>query len=95
MLHQCKNCQHAYVPEQYLRLDKHYHGLKSWAMYQHVAHRLSLGYHRNLFKEFFGLRMLHEIHMFKPLMARYYRCTYRGCSRRSSPGTFSTSMRRR
>ena len=26
-------------PSDYQRLDKHFHGLKSWAMYQHVAHR--------------------------------------------------------
>ena len=78
MMHQCKNCQHAYVPEQYLRLDKHYHGLKSWAMYQHVAHRLSYNTIEDLFKEFFGLSVFNnEIHMFKHLMARYYRCTYR------------------
>ncbi len=77
-MHQCKNCQHAYLPEQYLRLDKHYHGLKSWAMYQHVAHRLSYNTIESLFQEFFGLRVFNsEIHMFKHLMARYYRSTYR------------------
>ena len=78
MKYQCKNCQHAYVPEQYQRLDKHYHGLKSWAMYQHIAHRLSFNTIEDLFKEFFGLNVYNsEIHMFKALMARYYRGTYR------------------
>ena len=42
-VHQCLKCRHTFVPERHLRLDKHFHGLKSWAMYQHVAHSLSLG----------------------------------------------------
>jgi hypothetical protein len=31
------------VPDRYHRLAKHFHGLMSWVMYQHVAHRLSGG----------------------------------------------------
>ena len=78
MIHQCEKCQHAYVPEAYERLDKHYHGLKSWAMYQHVGHRLSFDTIEHLFKEFFGLRVYkNEIYMFKSFMARYYQTTYR------------------
>ena len=58
--------------------------------------RLSFNTIEDLFKEFFGLNVYNsEIHMFKALMARYYRGTTGGCSRRSSPGIFSTSMRRR
>ena len=41
-LHRCMKYKHVFVPERHLRLDKRGHGLKSWAMYQHVAHRLSL-----------------------------------------------------
>src|SRR5439155_18904629 len=47
-------------------------------MFQHVAHRLSLGTIQSMFEDFFGLRIFDsEIHMFKSLMARYYQSTYR------------------
>jgi predicted RecB family nuclease len=77
-VHQCLKCRHAFVPERHVRLDKHFHSLKSWAIYQHVAHRLSFDTIHTMFEEFFGLRINScEIHMFKSLMARYYRDTYR------------------
>ena len=31
-----------FLPVDYLRLQEHFHSLKSWAMYEHVAHRKSL-----------------------------------------------------
>ena len=78
-VHQCLKCRHTFVPEQHLRLDKHFHSLKSWAMYQHVAHRLSFKTIEVMFEEFFGLRINNcEIHMFKSLMSQYYRATYQG-----------------
>ena len=78
-VHQCLKCRHTFVPEQHLRLDKHFHGLKSWAMYQHVAHSLSLRTISIMLEEFFGLRvMTSELHMFKALMVRYYKTTYQG-----------------
>src|SRR5208337_2459543 len=78
-VHQCLKCRHTFVPEQYLRLDKHFHGLKSWAMYQHVAHSLSLRTISIMLEEFFGLRvMTSELHMFKELMVCYYKTTYQG-----------------
>jgi predicted RecB family nuclease len=77
-VHRCLQCRQAFVPEKHERLDKHFHGLKSWAMYQHVAHGLSLGTIQVMFEEFFGLHIFDsEIHMFKGLMAGYYRATYR------------------
>ena len=49
----------------------------SWAIYQYVAHNLSLNPLREMFREFFGLTIgVQEIHEFKSLMARYYRRTY-------------------
>ena len=72
--YRCERCGKAFLPERYERLDRHYHGLKSWAMYQHVA--LNIGFRTlvDLFKEFFGLDVpIVEVHMFKALMARYYR----------------------
>jgi predicted RecB family nuclease len=77
-VHRCVSCQHAFVPKRYQRLDSHYHGLKSWAMYQHVAHNLSLRAIQTMLAEFFGLRLRpFELHMFKELMAGYYKATYR------------------
>ena len=78
-VHQCLRCRHTFVPERHIRLDKHFHGLKSWAMYQHVAHTLSLRTISVMLKDFFGLRLrASEIHMFKTLMVRYYKTTYQG-----------------
>jgi hypothetical protein len=31
-VHQCRNCGEEFVPEQYQRLDKHFHGLKSYGV---------------------------------------------------------------
>jgi predicted RecB family nuclease len=76
--HRCLACGKVFVPERHKRLDRHFHGLKSWAMYQHVAHRLSLGTIQAMLAEFFGLNVSQpEIHMFKSLMAAYYQPTYR------------------
>jgi predicted RecB family nuclease len=76
--YRCTRCAHCFTSERYQRLAKHFHGLMSWAIYQHVAHRLSIRTLQELFREFFGLAVSNpEIHMFKSLMARYYRTTYR------------------
>jgi hypothetical protein len=56
-VHRCQQCGEEFVPQRHLRLDKHYHGLKSWAMYQHVAHRLSLHTIQVMLEEFFGIRI--------------------------------------
>lgn len=77
-VHRCLQCGHVFVPERHSRLDKHFHGLKGWAMYQHVFHWLSLTAIQSMLEEFFGLRVhASEVHMIKTLMARYYRTTYR------------------
>jgi predicted RecB family nuclease len=76
--HRCDACKLLFLPELYKRLDKHLHGLKSWAMYQHVVHRISLQRLEAMFEDCFGLRVgLVEIHMLKSLVARRYRnaCT--------------------
>jgi predicted RecB family nuclease len=75
--YRCSQCGHCFTSDRYQRLAKHFHGLMSWAMYQHVAHRLSSGTLEEMFHEFFGLTVSNsEIHMFKSLMAGYYRTTY-------------------
>jgi predicted RecB family nuclease len=75
--YQCSACSRFFVPEPYERLDKHFHGLKSWAMHMHVGHRIGLAELELMFREQFGMHVDRvEIHMFKSLLARYYRATY-------------------
>ena len=86
-VHRCLKCGHCFVPERHNRLDKHFHGLKGWAMYQHVFHWLSLAAIQSMLEEFFGLRVhASEVHMIKSLTARYYRTTYRSLLRRILSG---------
>jgi predicted RecB family nuclease len=74
--HHCLDCDRDFLPRRYKKRDKHLHALKSWAMYQHVAHRVSFQRLEEMFQEFFGLRVTYlELHMFKALMARRYRHT--------------------
>jgi predicted RecB family nuclease len=76
-LHQCRTCGQSYVPDRYKRLAKHFHGLMSWTMFEHVAHGISLAMLEEMLRESFDLRVSNsEIHMFKSLMARYYRPGY-------------------
>jgi hypothetical protein len=78
IVYRCSRCGHCFVSERYHRLAKHFHGLMSWAMYGHVAHRLSAGTLEEMFRDLFGLAVSNpEILMFKSLMARFYRPTYR------------------
>jgi predicted RecB family nuclease len=77
-VHQCLQCGTEFVPDQHQRLDKHFHGLKSWAMFQHVAYRISLETLPKMAEEFFGIRLFRtEMLMFKAFMAAYYKTTYR------------------
>jgi predicted RecB family nuclease len=72
-LHRCNSCGSEFFPERYEKLAKHFHGLMSWAMYEHVAHRASQNTLVEMFREFFGLAVcVSETHSFKGIMARYY-----------------------
>ena len=76
--YQCSRCGDCFIPEEYKRLAKHFHGLMSWAIYERVAHRVSMYTLKDLFNEFFELLVgTPEIHEFTVRMARYYRTTYR------------------
>jgi len=76
--YRCSSCGHSFTSERYHRLAKHFHGLMSWAMYEHVAHQLSAGSLEKMFLDLFGLNISDpEILMFKSLMARFYRPTYK------------------
>jgi predicted RecB family nuclease len=77
-VHECTDCGQVFVPERYQRLAKHYHGLMSWAMYQHISLRLSSSLVSDMTKELFGVTVYAaEISRFKPMMARYYDSCYR------------------
>ena len=87
-VHQCPPCGHEFVPKEHDRLDRHFHGLKSFVVYLHVAHRLSLEAAGKIVAELFGIRLLvHDIHMFKSLMARFYRHAYRKILKRLLSGS--------
>ena len=86
--YRCQECGNHFLPPKYEKLDKHFHGLKSWLMYGHIENRYSFDSLRRLLKESFGLHVHEaEIHMIKGLLAHYYRGTYAGLLRRIVTGT--------
>jgi predicted RecB family nuclease len=73
-VHECRGCGKAFVPDRYERLAKHFHGLRSWAMYQYVSHRIAFPTLTEMLKEFFGLAICpQEMNAFKEMMAQQYR----------------------
>jgi len=78
LIQQCGACGKVFVPNKYEHLDPHFHGLKSWAMFQHIAYGMSFGTLEEMLREFFDLGVYKpELHVFKSLLARYYKPTYR------------------
>lgn len=77
-IHKCLKCNQEFIPIEYQRLDKYFHGLKSWVIFQHVEYRISLRILSKMFEEFFGVRInaSNEIYVLKSLMAKYYEKTY-------------------
>jgi predicted RecB family nuclease len=77
-VHRCRQCGEEFVPYQHERLDTRGHGLKSWAMYQHVAHGISLQTIATMLEDLFGFRV-HQplLPDLKCLMARLYAGTVR------------------
>jgi len=77
-IHHCHQCGHYFVPDRYARVAMHLHSLRSWAMYQHVAHRTSFGAIGTMCSDMFGIYVPDtDMVMVKALMAHYYRPTYR------------------
>ena len=77
-MHQCRTCGEVFVPERYRQLARYFHGVKSWAMYQHIAHGLSFGTIKGMIDTFFDLPVPKpELHRFKAEMASYYEETNR------------------
>jgi predicted RecB family nuclease len=74
--HWCEDCQKRFQPERHQRRDKHLHGLKSWAMSQHVVHRVNLSHLQGMFEECFGVSISREeLRKIRSLMASRYRKT--------------------
>jgi len=76
--HSCSGCGKRFLPRDYLRLDTHFHSLKSWALYEHVVHRTSLANIAQKIRDYFGLNVFTcDVHTFKVLLSQYYAETYR------------------
>jgi predicted RecB family nuclease len=76
--HHCAGCGKRFLPGEYIRLKEFCHSLKSWAMYEHVAHRASLPNIADTIRECFNLPIDHtQVHAFKRLLADYYQGTYK------------------
>ena len=74
--YRCEECGEYFASPEYLRVDRHSHSVKSWAMYEHVVKRVSFEKVSESFRECFGLPISYpDIHGFKYLMARYYAAT--------------------
>lgn len=72
-VYRCLSCNKEFVPSEHHRLDKHFHGLKSWVIYQYVECRVSMMIIPKMIEELFGIRIFPtEIFMFKTLMAQMY-----------------------
>jgi len=72
-VHRCLACEEEFVPQEHHRLDKHFHGLKSWVIYHYVECRVSMIIIPKMIEELFGIRVFPaEIFMFKTLMAQIY-----------------------
>jgi uncharacterized protein YprB with RNaseH-like and TPR domain len=72
----CKQCNRVFLPPKYRRLNPYRHGLRSWAMFQHVEHQVSLPRVVAMIEAFFGLRLdIAYVHMMKAIMVRYYQKT--------------------
>ena len=76
--HWCIGCGQRFLPREYLRLDDHCHSLKSWAMYEHVAHRASFSNIAETIKDCFRLSVsASDVWLFQLLLSRYYEETYK------------------
>lgn len=84
----CGGCGKEFFPEQYSQMFKYGHSLKSWAMYEYVAHRASFKSIEGTFRDLFGLPVcFHHIQVIKRIMANYYRETVEGIKRRLVTGS--------
>ncbi len=85
--YRCAKCGLEHFPKDYQQMAKFGHALKSWTIYEHVTHRTSFESLEETLRELFGLSVrFQDIHVFKSIMANYYKETYLGIVRRLSQG---------
>jgi predicted RecB family nuclease len=76
--HHCPGCRTRFLPGDYLRLEEFGHSLKSWAMYEYVAHRTSLANIADTIRQCFDMPVHgSQVSAFKQLLAQYYKGTYK------------------
>jgi predicted RecB family nuclease len=76
--HHCRGCGNRFLPGEYLRLEEFCHALKSWVMYEYVAHRTSLANIADTVRECFDLPVhVSQVADIKHQLARTYEGTYR------------------
>jgi predicted RecB family nuclease len=76
--HHCSGCGTRFLPGDYLRLEEFGHSLKSWAMYEYVAHRTSLANIADTIRQCFDMPVHRpQVSSFKQLLAQYYEGTYK------------------
>jgi hypothetical protein len=86
--YRCRECEKEFYAEQYMKMFKYGHSLKSWAMYEYVAHRISLQNLEGTFRDLFNLPVCcRHILVIKRIMANYYRETIEGIRRRLVAGS--------
>jgi predicted RecB family nuclease len=72
-LHYCPNCDLLFLPRKFKRLDRFGHSLKSWAMYLHIEHQISLPKIETLFSDLYGLKVESpRVYSLKLMMAHYH-----------------------
>jgi predicted RecB family nuclease len=75
--HFCRGCERRFLPRDYLRLDAHFHSLKSWAMNEYVTSQASFAQVAEKLNGYFGIPVDQaDVHTFKTLLAHYYAGTY-------------------
>lgn len=83
----CAGCHSVLFPEQFSQVAQHQHALQSWAVFEHVAHRVSFKKIGATLDDYFGLHV-NTLYLlkFKDLMARHYQATYDGILKRIVSG---------
>ena len=75
--HWCADCRKRFLPRDYLRVDRYFHSLKSWAVYENVVHLSSYGKVVDKMRDYFGIPVTgSDVYVFKQLLAQYYAETY-------------------
>jgi len=76
--YECTQCSQSFIPDNYDRLAKHFHGFMCWSVYHQITHRLGVKSLRTFFYDVFGIYVnASEFLAFRNLLARYYRRTYK------------------